>query len=216
MRSAVHRIAPVLGVVALALTACSTDTPGNAQPSPGTSSSRSQTAPPPGSADQVPGPGVPKVNSPIDTTSYHQTPCTTLTEAQVSELLGADARSKSDLNDPAGPTCTWRPPGNSNTLVQVSFFTADATGLSRIYRQRGNDYKFFMELPPIAGFPAVAYDVSDRRNTKGECIVAIGTSDTSRLDSVITLSDKNIGKKDPCEIAQKVAGEALANVKGGR
>ncbi|MFE0028180.1 DUF3558 domain-containing protein [Amycolatopsis sp. NPDC059021] len=202
-------------MAALSLSACSTPTSGNAQPSPTAVGTSSQTAPnSPGG--QAPGQGAPKVANPIDVTSYLQAPCNTLTGTQVSRLLGENAKSNADLKATAGPTCTWKPPGNTNKQVVVNLFTTPPEGLSRIYRLHGTDLKFFMEVPPVEGHPAVAYGFTDTRNTKGECIVGVGTSDTSLLNTIITLSDANIGKMDPCAIAQEVAGEALANIKGGR
>ncbi|MFD9959224.1 DUF3558 domain-containing protein [Amycolatopsis sp. NPDC058986] len=216
MRSSIHRLVPLIGAAALALTACSTNTPGNAQPSSATASSTTSKASTPGTSDQIPGPGVPKVTDPIDFTPHLRTPCDALTREQVTDLLGENASAKTDLAATSGPTCTWRPPGTARTDVSINFFTAYPEGLTRIYRLRNTEYKFFMEVPAIGGHPAVAYGFADKRNTTGECLVAVGTSDTSVLNAGITLSDANIGKRDPCEIAQKVAGEALANIKGGR
>ncbi|GAA4539784.1 DUF3558 domain-containing protein [Amycolatopsis samaneae] len=208
---------PVLGAGALALSACSTTTPGSAQPS---QAGETGGKPPSGAIDDVPGPGVPKVAAPIDFTNYLTKPCESLHSNQVDELLGENATPKPDLKAGAGPTCVWRK-GSSQAAVTVNFLTlvpigaTKPMGLTGYYNNREKDFKFFEVLPSIDGYPAIAYGVKDERKTEGVCTVATGTSDRYAFNVAINLSPGNIATKDPCEYAKKVAGEVLANIKGG-
>ncbi|WP_312872069.1 DUF3558 domain-containing protein [Amycolatopsis dendrobii] len=192
----------------LILAGCSDTTPGQAVPADRTG----QPAPRSTSANQVPGPGVPKVPNPIDITRFKQNPCESLTSAQVVDLLGDEARITPDPNGPGGPGCGWF----SQAKIAVVFPNVDKLGLTSVYRAKGGAYPFFMPLAPVEGYPVVAYGTEDVRARLGECNVALGTSDRETLDVSITQSPAHKGEKDPCDSARDVADKVLGNLRGGR
>jgi len=204
----------LVGGTLATVAACTTTTSGNPSAATGTNS-RSQSATPQSNSDDVPGPGVPKVDNPINTSRFRQTPCDSLPQDQVTELLGNGAEAKPDVTAPAGPTCDWHPAGTSHASVHVIFGTVDDLGLTSVYRARGATYKLFEVLEPIDGYPLVAYGTSDRRATDGMCAVAVGTSDRSTMDVAISQSQENVGKTDPCDAARAVAVKVLENVRKG-
>ena len=207
-------LAILVGGAVLTATACTTTTAGTPGPADN-ETSLGQPTTPQSTSNQVPGPGVPKVANPIDTSRFHQAPCNSLTEAQVAELLGNGATAKTDLGAPAGPTCDWHPAGISHASAHVIFGTVDDLGMTGVYQARGTTYKLFEVLEPIEGYPVVGYGTSDTRATDGLCAVAVGTSDRSTMDVAISQSQENVGKTDPCDAARAVAVKVLENVRKG-
>lgn len=191
-----------------ALAGCSATTPGQAVPAESTGPPTARTTP----ADEVPGPGVPKVPNPIDITRFKQNPCAALTAEQISSLLGDEARVVPDPKGAGGPGCGWF----SQAHLVVLFPNVDKLGLTSIYRAKGGTYPFFAPLAPVDGYPVVAYGIEDVRARLGECNVALGTSDRETVDVSITQSPAHKGEKDPCESAREVAGKVLGNLRGGR
>ncbi|MFJ9784008.1 DUF3558 domain-containing protein [Amycolatopsis sp. NPDC101161] len=191
----------------MVLAACSPETSGTASPVSTPSSSRVS-----GTGQEVPGPGVPSVANPIDTTRSASEPCSALTDSQVEELFGRPVTPKPDLKAPAGPTCSWDPADGSGASVNVIFATVDDLGLTGVYRARGTNYKLFEPLQPIEGYPAVIYGTSDYRS-EGMCSLAIGTSDHSTIDLTVTQSRANVGKTDPCQSAKTVASKVVVSLK---
>ena len=193
----------------LVLTACTATNHGT--PSPATSTSDLAAS---GTADQVPGQGVPKVDTPIDTTRFQQMPCNTLTASQINELLGSGVNPKSEPNAPGGPTCYWHSPQASQATVSVVYVNKNHSGLTAIYKQKGTTFPLFVPMEPIDGYPTVAYGQTDQRSS-GECAIALGTSDRDVVDVSVALSEDNIGKKDPCTAAHDVAAKVLGNLRKG-
>ncbi|WP_370934230.1 DUF3558 domain-containing protein [Amycolatopsis sp. cg13] len=191
-----------------AFAGCSSSAPGQAVPAERTD----RPAPSSASADQVPGPGVPKVHNPLDITRFKQNPCDSLTAQQISGLLGDGARINPDPHGPGGPGCGWF----SQAQIVIVFPNVDKLGLTSVYRARGGAYPFFQPLAPVDGYPVVAYGTADLRARLGECNVALGTSDRETLDVSISQSPAHKGEKDPCESARGVAEQALGNLRGGR
>ncbi|MEU0790976.1 DUF3558 domain-containing protein [Amycolatopsis sp. NPDC005961] len=200
----------VLSALLLALAACSTTNPGTPSPAGGTASTNTSSE----TGSNVPGPGVPKVPSPIDITRFKQNPCNALNANQVAGLLGSGVSGKSDLQAPAGPSCAWDSPDVSQAGIAVIFTGADQLGLTSVYAAQGKQYQFFQPLTAIDGFPIVAYGVNDERTTRGRCAVALGVSDTQVVDIHVSQSEGNIGKKDPCEAAHDIASQMLGNLRG--
>lgn len=205
-----RRMLVLFGAALLMLTACSSETKGTASPSG--SGSASTTAPSTG--NDLPGQGVPKVDIPIDVSRFQEAPCDSLTQAQSKELLGPDVAINPAVDDEAGPTCHWNVPAVSQAGVGVTFFKTTQLGLTGIYQAKDSTYRFFQPLDSIDGYPTVAFGTTDERNTKGRCLVALGTSDTQQVDIAISLSEANIGKKDPCTAAHDVAANVLSNLRG--
>lgn len=205
----IRRTAVLLCVSVLALAACTDRMDGTASPSV----SGTQPVTGPSSSEAVPGPGVPKVDHPLDVSHFQQTPCDSLTPEQSKELLGSDVTTNPALDDQAGPTCRWNVPAVSQAGVGVTYFKTTQLGLTGIYRAKNTIYPFFQPLDPIDGYPTVAFGQLDERDTKGRCLLALGTSDTQQVDIAISLSEANIGKKDPCGAAHDVAAKVLENLR---
>lgn len=205
-----RRTLALTGLCFIALVGCTTNTSGVATPAGTPDSTPSPTA-----GDQVPGPGVPKVESPIDTASFSAAPCTALADAQTTEIFGATAIAKPDPQGPAGPACSWTPAASNGASVQVIFSTVDKLGLTSIYQAKGTTYKLFEVLSPINGYPVVAYGTQDMRTTDGICAVAVGTSDRSTVDISIRQSKSSVGQKDPCDAARTVAAKVLDTIRKG-
>jgi hypothetical protein len=192
----------------LMLSACTTTKTGTPSPSGSTNDNTLS----PNSPSGVPGPGVPKVDNPIDTTRFKHAPCDTLTAEQINILLGTGITPKPDLKAEGGPTCRWNTPEVSQASVSVTYMTANTAGLTAIYQKKGNAFPFFQPMESINDYPTVAYGLVDERKN-GRCAIALGTSDTEAVDVAIAQSEENIGKKDPCAAAHDVAANVLGNLR---
>ncbi|WP_244162510.1 DUF3558 domain-containing protein [Amycolatopsis regifaucium] len=198
-------------VTTLVLSACSPTTNGTATPT-GKESAPSPTSPETGA--QLPGPGVPNVDIPIDLARFKQAPCSGLTDAQAQELVGPTVESKARPNGDAGPGCGWSPPAAARPLVYVVFGGQTNRGLTAVYEAKGKAYKFVEPLASVDDYPLVAFGAEDERATKGHCLVAVGTSNSEVISIGLEQSEANIGKKDPCDTAREVAIRVLATVRG--
>ncbi|WIY07296.1 DUF3558 domain-containing protein [Amycolatopsis mongoliensis] len=188
------------------MAACTTTQNGTATPSQTDSVTPSTSDP----DSQLPGAGVPGVAIPIDTTQFQQKPCTTLTDAQIAELLGPNVEPKEEQTGEAGPSCFWHPKSVTQAAVSVIYATKNRRGLTSIYQQQGTTFPLFIPMDPIDGYPTVAYGQADLRS-KGNCAIALGTSNQDIVDVSVGLSEGNIGKKDPCAAAHEVAATVLNN-----
>ncbi|WP_410629935.1 DUF3558 domain-containing protein [Amycolatopsis sp. cmx-4-83] len=198
---------PTSAAALLLISACTTTNGGTASPSsPTTDESTTSTA-------GVPGPGVPRVESPLDVSHFKAAPCDALKADQISALLGPGVNPKADVNAPGGPSCSVHPPQVTQAGVLVIFTNLDDRGLTSIYAAKGSKYPFFLPLSPVDGYPVVAYGLADDRASRGICQIAVGTSDQQTVDIGVTQSEPNIGKKDPCEAARGVAASVLQNLR---
>ncbi|AXB46720.1 hypothetical protein A4R43_33305 [Amycolatopsis albispora] len=133
-----------------------------------------------------------------------------LTDAQVTGLLGTDINEV--RGDRGGPGCRWYS-YESQASVAVDFPKITDNGLTAIYAAaKDHRYKFFKEMTPVRGYPAVAWGTNDETMTHGECHVAVGTSDQSTVEASVSLSKQNVGTKDPCEAARQVLDMAIGNL----
>jgi hypothetical protein len=201
-----RRSLALFGASLLLLTACSNPKTGTASPA---TTSSSQT-------NGLPGPGVPKVETPLDTSRFKRTPCEALTTEEATTLLGSGTTAKEELGAPGGPTCNWQPSGTSQATVGVIFNKVNQAGLTAIYEQQGSTFRLFMPVDPVEGLPAVAYGLKDERVTGGRCAIAVGTSDHEMIDVSIAQSEANVGKSDPCAAAHGVAEKVVENIKGAQ
>jgi hypothetical protein len=200
-----------LGALMLLAAACASTQNGTAQPS-STGSTTSSTSDP---TPQLPAAGAPAVASPIDTKQFQQKPCTTLTDAQIAELLGPDTQPKEEQIDNTGLGCSWHPKTVTQAAVSVIYSTKNRSGLTTIYQQQGTTYPLFIPMDPIDGYPTVAYGLVDQRTSNGKCAIALGTSNQDVVDVAVALSEGNVGKKDPCAAAHEVATTVLSNLRAG-
>ncbi|MFI9451081.1 DUF3558 domain-containing protein [Amycolatopsis sp. NPDC052450] len=194
----------VLSAATLALAACSTPTT-NGTPTP----TSGRTSPNPSTST----PGVPKVEHPIDVARFKRAPCDALTKAQIEDLLGPDTETV-PRDGGAGPACRWSIPSTSRPLIDAIFADLPDSGTAKFYEGKGTTYKLLEPLEPIDGYPVTAYDVNDNR-AKGDCSVALGTSDTQTIGISLVQSEANVGTKDPCAAAREAAVRVLATIRGG-
>jgi uncharacterized protein DUF3558 len=204
---AVRRLSMVVGVFAVAAVAGCTHL-SQGEPMPATSV-KSPASSSPGTDQELPFAGAPKVDDPLDTKRFQSDPCQALTGDQVRSLAMAPT-GKLRKDAPLGRACTWTNP-DTGAEVEVHFLDKDPRGLSAQYQTRDR-YAYFDELPPIEGYPAIAADVADDRSN-GLCTVSVGASDETTFIVPIRLSQVNIGTKDPCDVAAMVAGMALQTMK---
>jgi hypothetical protein len=190
---------------------CSTLTPGNANPAPRSSETDAHETTTGHGSDDLPTDGAPEVENPIDTSRFEDDPCLSLTSAQSDSLdLGA---SGAPVDAVLGKACQWR---NESTRgrAQITFFDRGSRGLTGEYRANADGkWAYFDELAPIDGFPAVARDITDDRHNGG-CPVVVGVSDEVTFEVDIQLSQVNVGKSDPCEVAVDVARMAVGTMRG--
>jgi hypothetical protein len=190
-------------------TGCTTATAGTPLRSSTTSKAPSSDAPP-NSSDDLPSDGAPKVENPLDISHFEQSPCDVLTTGQSQELnIPATGEQQSDA---LGESCTWR---NSETrgMVTIKIFSGVNRGLSSIYQEaEAKDFQHFEPINSIDGYPAVAYNVDSPEPT-ADCSVAIGVTDQLAFDMTVALSNANINKKNPCELAATVAAMALKTMR---
>lgn len=201
----------LLGV--LLITGCTTTTTGNAVPPADIGTSAAE--PPPESSsvpEELPANGAPKVENPLDTQRFQTDPCLSLTSTQSTDLdLGANG---SPFTTTFGNGCGW---ANSTTKSKVEVIFPDKypVGLSGPYgANKAGAVDLFYELPPIAGYPAVVRNTTDNRDNGG-CTVVVGVSDEIAFEVPLWLSRVNVGEKDPCEVAARVAGMVVQTIKKG-
>jgi Protein of unknown function (DUF3558) len=210
----IRHAAPVVGLLCLVLASCTTTSKGEATPATTTDvSTTHSSSPSSGGEDNLPSHGAPKVDVPLDTTRYQQDPCSILTASQAKQELNLPP-SGTPEEIALGKGCEWFNP-DTRGRVSVGLLTGNPRGLSGLYdaNQQGK-YPYFLPLPPIEGYPAVASDVEDRR-PMGICIVDVGVTDQLVLDVYLQLSQANVGHVEPCEMVAKVAGLAIRTMKEG-
>lgn len=207
------RLLIVVAILAVAA-GCTTTSAGSPLPVPGGGSTENSSAPSPPAGTEVPYAGAPKVEDPLDTTQFQQDPCQALTAAQADKL---NVRFPGESGEgPLGNTCEFRGRSDERALIDVRSLDKYPHGLSATYQaEKDGKWVHFAELPPIEGYPAVAYDGVDQRETGG-CVVDVGTADEVAFEIVLQLSTDNIDKKDPCETAAMVAGLVLQTMKAAQ
>ena len=157
--------------------------------------------------------GAPEVDDPLDTSRYEQDPCKALSAEQAQEL-NLPAAGKPTDDEVLGTGCDWFNE-ESRGEVQIVFIVDDPRGLSPEYEANNRgDWAYFDELPRIEGYPAVARSRLDDRDN-GRCTVVVGVADDMAFETVLRLSDANVGHRKPCEVASDVAGKALETMKVG-
>ena len=207
----------LLGMLCLTLaSACTSKSEGEPGPAESTRSTTQSSEQPTTSdtdtEEDLPTDGAPAVSDPLDTATFQQDPCQSLTAAQSQELNVGTTGKRYD--DTLGNGCQWM---NTQTLGEtiIGFLDKDPRGLSAVYKaDKAGEWAYFEELPAIDGYPAVARSQTDDRGD-GYCSVVIGASDEVAFDVYLHLSRNNVGKKDPCEVAAQVGGMALQTMQHG-
>ncbi|MFB9929254.1 DUF3558 domain-containing protein [Amycolatopsis halotolerans] len=196
------RIPIVLLSSAALLAACSGTTGGNPTPVTSSSSLPGNEVPPYG--------GAPKVENPLPDSVLSGSACDALNSQQIHVNFGADLVGKPE-DGPLGPKCTWSD-HQGGSMLTIFYTTKQREGLSIIYKQVKPQMKRFDVLPPIQGFPAVAYDPKPGPRTDG-CQIAVGLSDTLEFEVGLDLGLSNSGKADACGLAADVTGDVVTTLK---
>jgi uncharacterized protein DUF3558 len=207
----VHTRSPLFlaSLLSLALAAgCTVPSKGDPLPagSPDTTAPRTS-----GTAEALPYAGAPKVDDPLDTSTYEKDPCKSLTADQA-EYLSLPRTGKPTENEVLGIGCDWF---NEETRgeVQIVFLVGDPRGLSPEYdADKKGRWEYFEELPDIDGYPAVIRLGTDDRDA-GHCTVVVGVADDMAFETILRLSEVNVGTLKPCEVAADVAGMAVKTMK---
>jgi len=185
------------------LAACSGTTGGTPTPAPSSSSSSPTGETPPYA-------GAPKVDAPLPDSVLAGSPCDALTPEQITKNFGTSVTGEPSTS-PLGTKCTWSAPHGGPVLV-VFFTTKQKQGLSIVYKQIKPQMKRFDVLPPIQGFPAVAYDPKPGPRSDG-CQVAVGLSDTLEFEAGLELGEANRGQADACGFSADAASDVVTTLK---
>lgn len=199
-------------VALLAVAGCSGTSAGQAIPA---TQAGGPSAPVGSAAGQLPAPGVPKVQNPIDITKASQDPCGLLTAEQIKGFLGGLVTPKSDRG-PAGPECYWFGGYEyEHAGIGIIVNGVDKQGLTSVYASKGTLLKFFQPLPSVEGYPLVAGDVREKR-TYGKCSASLGVRDDQAIEISVEQPDSRKEKKDPCVSLHDVAVAIIGNIRGGQ
>ncbi|MFF0148933.1 DUF3558 domain-containing protein [Amycolatopsis sulphurea] len=197
-----------------AVAGCSGTTGGQAVPA-SQAGQWSSSAPVGGVAGQLPGPGVPKVQNPIDTTKASQDPCGVLTADQIKGFIGGLVTPKSDRG-PAGPECAWFGGYEyEHASIGVIINGVSKRGLTSVYANKGKLLKFFQPFAPAEGYPLVVDDFGEKR-TFGKCNGSLGVRDDQTIEIFVEQPDSRKEKKDPCVSLHDVAVAIIGNIRGGQ
>ena len=191
--------AGLVTVVVVTVAGCSAEADGNPTARPTTDASGEQ------DPDEAP-----RVEDPLDASSFLDQPCAVLSQQQVAEFSvtrPGEPTTTGAVAENAGPLCTWHAdPGGS---IGVGFLTGNKNGLSDTYRGR-ESFEYF-EPTTVDGYPAAYANDPDLR-AEGDCTIMVGISDS------LAFRASEQGKLDAegsCERARQVAAAALATLKKG-
>ena len=206
--------AVLVGAVVLLVAGCSATSDGTASPAsqdPGVSqsvsSSPSESQSPGGG--RLPHSGAPAVSDPLPESAIPEDPCDAFTREQVEYALGDDAPEGERGDVATGPACAWQDT-DSGAGFKAFFGTVGGEGLSSYYQNTQPESEEWEELPPIHGFPAVAFQITaDGMN----CQVVAGLADEYTVAVAANPSRAKIGELDPCDLAQEMAELLVENLK---
>ncbi|QYN26065.1 DUF3558 domain-containing protein [Amycolatopsis sp. DSM 110486] len=161
----------------------------------------------------LPHDGAPRVEHPLPASVLSGDPCQdALTPDQLNRILTITPQGARDDSAGLGPACNWHN-STSGAAVGVSFVTQTHQGLSGVYENTQRQVKRWQVLPPVQGFPAVAYSTESAGNTSSFCEVSTGIRDDLSFDTSLYLSSAKIGTKDPCDVAAQVVDMIVTNLR---
>lgn len=199
---------------AAVLAGCSDKNPGT----PGATSTAGtpiqSSAPQSNAPTGLPHSGAPAVANPVeDTAKWEADPCSAISAAQFSSI-GLKAEGSGRGDNTAVSVCKWDIDLGFGSGVSGGFLS-NAEGLSQLYkRNTQGDIAVFTVLPPIKGYPAVRAEDNDESGD-GLCATTVGVRDDKAFDVIVTLDADTTEAKDPCKVAQAVAGLAIQTMTGG-
>ena len=138
----------------------------------------------------MPHSGAPAVSDPLPESAIPEDPCDAFTREQIEYALGDNAPEGKREELPTGPTCTWQD-SESGAGFGAFYSTTLRQGLSAYYKNSKPQVEVWRELPPIGGFPAIAYQ-SDKEEVS--CGVAIGFADDYVIEVPANPSRAKIGE----------------------
>jgi hypothetical protein len=196
--------------VAMTVTACAAQAPG--QPLPATS----EASAPPSTSQSQSGGKAPPINSPeLDLADYESRVCGLLTSAQLLPFaIHEPGKQKDGI---AGPECTWNPSDPSmGSRIDVTIVSKADGGWETSYR-RVRTAVFFEDAGEINGYPAVHWDRYENSTSKGICRTTVG----ARRDLVFDVGVFVNGLKSPeysdaCSVSDKAASLVIDTLRGGR
>ncbi|WP_326567690.1 DUF3558 domain-containing protein [Amycolatopsis rhabdoformis] len=196
------RMVMTLAAASAALVASAGCSPGTAQTPPST--------PSPSTAAALPHSGAPKVEHPLPTSVLSGDPCQeALNPDQLHQILGTVPQGKPKNTEGLGPSCDWQ----ADASVTVIYETEQHEGLSAVYELTKPQAKVWNVRQPIQGFPAVGHSTYDSGTSNGFCQVSVGISDELEFDTSVFLSDRQLGKSDPCDVAARIADMVVTNLR---
>jgi hypothetical protein len=188
----------LLGMAAVLLAGCGSQTTGTPAPT-------TRTSTPAGSGG---GNEVPKVAKPLNAASMSAAPCSSLAPAQLSGIGLANARG--DNTSITGTAiCGWTDDTTGN-VIGISWENDLGNGLSTIYSEKAQ--QGYWQPISVDGYPAVFADLADLRS-KGTCVLNVGVSDKLSFISQYTAAQSDIGTKS-CQLAQQAAADVIKNLGG--
>ncbi|WP_081655385.1 DUF3558 domain-containing protein [Amycolatopsis orientalis] len=203
-------VTTILGAVAVVsvAAACSSGpgaAPASTEPTPASSSA---------TAAGLPHSGAPKVEHPLPESVLSGQPCQeALTSDQLKQILDMVPQGEPSNIPGLGPDCKWHNT-DAGAQVGVGYTTQTHQGLSAVYQGTKPQAKVWRELPPIQGFPAVAFSTEDSGTQTGLCLVSVGIADDLSFDASLGLGDaKRASGADPCPLAARVADMVVTNLK---
>ncbi|SFA78664.1 Protein of unknown function [Amycolatopsis marina] len=197
-----------LACTALALTSACDD--GNTTGSP-------TTAPPTTTAQSPANFGTPTVENPLDTSSIDAKPCDVATPEQMNQLPGTVSESKTEDTALKSQSCAWffddEDQFSLGTVRAGTNLEGGANGLRTYYKaQAQGTLTVFKELPPVQGYPAVAYEQGGER--EGKCAMAVGVRDDRAYTLTVSLRKDHPNYSDPCTIGTKISEFAIEYLQG--
>jgi hypothetical protein len=204
VRSRLSLLIATLGLVLV--TGCTTTSEGTPLPGPTTTNA----SPDEPTSDDLPSDGAPKVDNPLDAAHFEQNPCDALTPEDAQTLNVPSTGEQT--GDSLGKGCQWINKQTSGSL-SIDFFSGDKRGLSSLYQEaKRNNFPYFAQIDDIEGHPAVAFHPEVAKPT-ADCVVAVGVTDQLVFDTRVAVSDANIGKKNPCDLAAQTASMMLKTMR---
>jgi hypothetical protein len=175
------------------------------------------TAPTPQSSPTQTDFGEPKVTDALDTSSIDTMPCDVATPEQIATLPGTVRDSFSEDTAAKSRSCAWLFDDESGfsigTVTAGTNMEDGNNGLRTYYQAEAKgQLTVFKELPPVKGYPAVAYEQGGER--EGKCSMAVGLRDDVVYTASARLTEDHPNYSDPCTVGATVAGFAIDYLKG--
>ncbi len=160
---------------------------------------------------------MPKIEQPLDPTSYREKPCELL-PPQLSQSLNYTNPGITTLNGVGaivgGPACNWLMPGIGKEIsVQLGLTNTDPStpGLARTFALREKGRIAYAEPTEVSGYPAAFADVTDGRPA-GRCALAVAVADSEVFAAT---AQGYQGAQESCDLAKQVAEAVIQTLKEG-